>query len=140
MPDRSLRPETRNPVSVPALSARREAILLVDDDPAVRQLFAQALGRAGYRVHEARNGHEAITFFEQHGGAIDLLLTDVRMPFMGGLELARRLLVRRPSLKLICMSGYVGADDESLIGEEFLAKPFSRDALLEKVREVLDRR
>ncbi len=117
----------------------RETILLVEDEPAVRQLFAQALIRAGYRVHEARNGAEAIKVFDEHGDAIDLLLTDLRMPYMGGAELAQHLRGRRKTLKLICVSGYPGGADPEL-GSDFLAKPFSRDDLLAKVREVLDRR
>ena len=117
----------------------RETILLVEDEPAVRQLFAQALARAGYRVFEARNGQEAIKVFDQHGDAIDLLLTDMRMPYMGGAELAQHLRSRRLTLKLICISGYPGTVDPEFAAD-FLAKPFSRDDLLNKVREVLDRR
>lgn len=123
---------------VPA-PATREAILLVEDEPAVRQLFAQALTRAGYQVYEARNGQEAMKVFDQHGDAIDLLLTDLRMPYMGGVELAQQLRARRKTLKLICVSGYPGGA-ESELTSDFLAKPFSRDNLLAKVREVLDRR
>jgi two-component system cell cycle sensor histidine kinase/response regulator CckA len=123
----------------PAQADGRETILLVEDEPAVRQLFAQALSRAGYRVHEARNGQEAIKVFDQHGDSIDLLLTDMRMPYMGGGELAQHLRARRLTLKLICISGYPGTMDANL-SADFLAKPFSRDALLNKVREVLDRR
>ena len=117
----------------------RETILLVEDEPAVRQLFAQALTRAGYRVYEARNGQEALKVFDQHGDAIDLLLTDMRMPFMGGAELAQQLRARRASLKLLCVSGYANAPDSDLTAD-FLAKPFSRDDLLNKVREVLERK
>jgi two-component system, cell cycle sensor histidine kinase and response regulator CckA len=123
----------------PAPSAPRETILLVEDEPAVRQLFAQALIRAGYRVHEARNGQEALKLFDQHGDAIDLLLTDLRMPYMGGAELAKALRARRKTLKLICVSGYPGSG-ETEMPSDFLAKPFSREDLLAKVREVLDRR
>ena|SRR5687768_15020153 len=115
-----------------------ETILLVEDEPAVRQLFSLALSRAGYRVHEARNGQEALKVFDQHGESIDLLLTDMRMPYMGGAELARQLRSRRRTLKLLCISGYAGGS-ELEFSEEFLAKPFSRDELLKKVREVLDR-
>jgi two-component system cell cycle sensor histidine kinase/response regulator CckA len=115
----------------------REAILLVEDEPAVRQLFAQALIRAGYRVFEARNGQEALKVFDQHGDTIDMLLTDMRMPYMGGGELAQHLRARRVTLKLLCISGYPGHEATDL-GAEFLAKPFSRDDLLKKVREVLD--
>ena len=120
--------------SIPTL----ETILLVEDEPAVRQLFAQALSRAGYVVHEARNGQEAMKVFEQHGDSIDLLLTDMRMPYMTGAELAHQLRGRRRTLKLLCISGYPGQLDADL-ATDFLAKPFSREELLKKVREVLDR-
>jgi CheY-like chemotaxis protein len=83
---------------------QRETILRVEDEPAVRQLFSLASSRAGYRVHEARNGQEAMKMFDQHGEAIDLLLTDMRMPFMGGAELATQLRTRRKTLKLLCIS------------------------------------
>lgn len=116
----------------------RETILLVEDEPAVRQLFAQALVRAGYKVHEARNGQEALEVFDQHGDSVDLLLTDMRMPFMGGAELASQLRTRRGTLKLLCISGYAGGHELEFSGD-FLAKPFSRDQLLAKVREILDR-
>jgi len=115
-----------------------ETILLVEDEPAVRQLFAQALKRAGYSVYEARNGQEAMKVYDQHGDVIDMLLTDMRMPYMGGAELAHHLRGRRRSLKLLCISGYPGNLDAEL-AIDFLAKPFSRDDLLKKVREVLDR-
>ena len=117
----------------------RETILLVEDEPAVRQLFAHALARAGYRVYQARNGQEALKVFDEHGDAIDLLLTDIRMPYMGGIELAQHLRARRRTLKLLCVSGYPGPVTSDLTSD-FLAKPFSRDDLLAKVREVLDRR
>ena len=115
-----------------------ETILLVEDEPAVRQLFAQALTRAGYSVYEARNGQEAMKLFDEHGDSIDLVLTDMRMPYMGGAELAHHLRGRRRSLKLLCISGYPGNLDPEL-AIDFLAKPFSRDDLLKKVREILDR-
>lgn len=117
---------------------QRETILLVEDEPAVRQLFSVALSRAGYKVHEARNGQEALKVFDQHGDSVDLLLTDMRMPFMGGGELARQLRSRRRTLKLLCISGYAGGSELEFSGD-FLAKPFSRDELLAKVREILDR-
>ena len=122
------------PMTEPTL----ETILLVEDEPAVRQLFAQALKRAGYSVYEARNGQEAMKVFDQHGDVIDMLLTDMRMPYMGGAELAHHLRGRRRSLKLLCISGYPGNLDPEL-AIDFLAKPFSRDDLLKKVREVLDK-
>jgi two-component system, cell cycle sensor histidine kinase and response regulator CckA len=116
----------------------QETILLVEDEPAVRQLFATALTRAGYKVFEARNGEEAVKLFDQHSSAIDLLLTDMRMPYMGGAELAKELRGRKNDLKLICISGYPGSAATELT-TDFLAKPFSRDEMLRKVRDVLDR-
>jgi two-component system, cell cycle sensor histidine kinase and response regulator CckA len=116
----------------------QETILLVEDEPAVRQLFATALSRAGYAVLEARNGEEAVKVFDEHGAAIDLLLTDMRMPYMGGAELAHQLRERNKSLKLICISGYPGSLQTD-VATDFLAKPFSRDEMLKKVRDVLDR-
>src|SRR5947208_864979 len=107
----------------------RETILLVEDEPAVRQLFAQALMRAGYQVLEARNGQEAMKLFDQHGDQVDLLLTDLRMPYMGGAELAQQLRARRQTLKLICVSGYPSGGDTELTSD-FLSKPFSREDLL----------
>lgn len=138
-PSRVLRYVVGDAGRAEATTASREAILLVEDEPAVRQLFAQALSRAGYRVFEARNGEEAMKVFDQHGDAIDLLLTDMRMPYMSGAELAQNLRARRVSLKLLCISGYPGGLDDEFSGD-FLAKPFSREDLLKKVREVLDRR
>jgi two-component system cell cycle sensor histidine kinase/response regulator CckA len=135
-----IRTQKRQPEPLPELPHQPmgETILLVEDEPAVRQLFAIALGRAGYRVVEARNGQEATKVFDHHGDAIDLLLTDMRMPYMGGAELAQQLRSRRQSLKLICISGYPTTADPDL-NADFLAKPFSREELLSKVREVLDR-
>jgi two-component system NtrC family response regulator len=69
---------------------------------------------------------------------IDLLLTDMKMPYMGGADLARQLRERKDSLKLICISGYGGAA-ATAVASDFLAKPFSRDEMLKRVREVLDR-
>lgn len=125
-------------VQVPAEPFDGETILLVEDEPAVRQLFAMALTRAGYRVIEARNGQEAMKVFDHHGDSIDLLLTDMRMPYMGGAELAQHLRSRSESLKLRCISGYPTSADPALQAD-FLAKPFSKDELLSKVREVLER-
>jgi two-component system, cell cycle sensor histidine kinase and response regulator CckA len=117
----------------------RETILLVEDEPAVRRLFMLALTHAGYRVYPARNGQEALKLFDEHGDTIDLLLTDLKMPYMDGAELARHLRARRKTLKMIAISGYAGSADPQLTAD-FLAKPFSRHELLAKVREVLDRR
>jgi two-component system, cell cycle sensor histidine kinase and response regulator CckA len=116
----------------------QETILLVEDEPAVRQLFSMALSRAGYKVFEARNGEEAMKVFDQHSEAIDVVLTDVRMPYMNGAILAKQLRSRKEDLKMICISG-CGGSTAKAVASDFLAKPFSRDEMLKKVREVLDR-
>jgi DNA-binding response OmpR family regulator len=115
-----------------------ETILVVDDESAVRHLCAKALTRAGYRVHEACSGPDALRVFDECGETIDLLLTDMRMPHMSGSELARLLRLRRDTLKLLCVSGFPGVVDPEPV-MDFLFKPFSRDELLGKIREILQR-
>lgn len=113
----------------------KATILLVEDEPAVKGLFAQALRREGYTVHEARNGVEALEV-EKTIEHVDVLVTDVVMPYMKGPELARHLLAKQHDLKVIFVSGYVAPGD---LGphEALLQKPFVRQQLIEKVREVL---
>jgi two-component system, cell cycle sensor histidine kinase and response regulator CckA len=112
-----------------------ETILLVEDEPVVRQLFVTALTRAGYTVLEAANGDEGVAIFDRHAAAIDLLVTDIRMPHMTGDQLARKLRERRPNLKVIWISGN-GAPADS---QDYLTKPFSREEMLDKIHEVLSR-
>lgn len=115
-----------------------ETILLVEDEPAVRSLFAQALRQAGYRVLEARNGAEALDVFDMAGRDVDLLLTDLRMPFLSGGELASRLVERKPELRLLYISGYANRIELGP-NSALLQKPFVRADLLKAVRGVLDR-
>jgi len=123
--------------------AGTETILLVEDEPAVRALAARLLRSVGYTVVEARNGAQALEVCKQQDRAVDLLVTDVVMPQMGGPELAERLTPLHPEMKVLFMSGYT--DDAVLrhglleSGAAFLQKPFTRNALAAKVREVLDK-
>jgi two-component system, cell cycle sensor histidine kinase and response regulator CckA len=118
-----------------------ETILLVEDEDAVRSVAARVLGNQGYTVVQAANGEEALGRLDDLEGRIDLILTDVVMPDMGGLELAGRVRERRPDLKVLYMSGYAEGDKlQPKMNSEhsFLQKPFSAESLMLKVREVLD--
>jgi PAS domain S-box-containing protein len=119
-----------------------EKILLVEDEDAVRSVAARVLLNQGYTVIQARNGEEALTLLNQLDETIDLVLTDVVMPDMGGLALAEQIRIRSPGLKLVYMSGYSETDklQPGLRNFEtpFLQKPFSAENLVLKVREVLD--
>lgn len=119
-----------------------ETILLVDDEETVRRFGSRVLEKHGFQVLSAATGAEALSTAGSHGGTIDLLLTDVMMPEMNGCVLAERLLVQRPSLRVLFISGYaenVIAEHVALVGgSAFLGKPFKPKALVTKVREVLD--
>ena len=124
-----------------------ETVLVVDDEADVCELARDCLVAAGYSVLEARDGEEALRIAEGHTEPIHLLLTDVMMPRLNGVELAGRLTHRRPDMKVLYMSGFavVGAQTEQLSGpglqpgDPILPKPFSTEALIRKIREVLDR-
>jgi PAS domain S-box-containing protein len=119
-----------------------ETVLLVEDEDMVRNLLRDMLGQAGYTVLEARHGAEAVRVCEQYGAPIQLVVTDVVMPEMGGTELVNRLSRLRPQIKFLYISGYT---DDALIRQgvrreevSFLHKPFSREILTHKVRDILD--
>ncbi len=121
---------------------RGETVLLVEDEDAVRNLAQRLLERSNYHVVTAMNGVHALEVAEAHSGPIDLLLTDVIMPEMGGKDLAQRLYVTRPSVKVLYMSGYSGTTVHKAgvrdASQTYLQKPFRPSDLLRKVREVLD--
>jgi len=119
-----------------------EVILLAEDDEKVRNLVRDVLAAYGYRVLEAEDGSMTLSVSAHHEGPIHLLLTDVVMPKMSGRELADRLAESRPEIKVLYMSGYT---DESIVhhgvldaGIPFIQKPFEPEALVRKVRELLD--
>ncbi len=129
------------PAREQAVRGGHETILVVEDEPEVRQVLVQVLGGFGYRVHEALDGVVALEML-QHGLAADLVLTDVVMPRMGGMELCEAAREAAPSLRFLFSSGY--AEDSVHVGFIrkggifFLAKPYGIDALARKVREALD--
>jgi signal transduction histidine kinase/ActR/RegA family two-component response regulator len=118
-----------------------EVILLVEDEAAVRKLARKVLEKSGYVVIDARNGREALALCEAHQGPIDLLVTDVMMPELGGRELAEGALKLRPGMKVVFMSGHtqdVVLKEGVQRGTPFLQKPFTPTGLVQKVRETLD--
>jgi PAS domain S-box-containing protein len=121
-----------------------ESILLVEDDPSLRVLAVHMLESCGYSVLEASSGAAALEISRQQKVHIHLLLTDVVMPGMSGRVLAEQIIARSPHLVVLYMSGYtgqtVGAHGVLAEGSYFLPKPFTREALARKVRDVLDRR
>jgi len=126
-----------------AATGGSETILVVEDEDALRQFATRVLTLQGYTVLAAANGIEALALTVSHGGPIHLLLTDVVMPQMGGLELAARLLQGQSGLAVIYMSGYAEGDKlQPGIRDShvpFLQKPFSGESLILRVREALDR-
>jgi DNA-binding NtrC family response regulator len=112
-------------------------ILLVDDDDDVREYTANVLEDAGYDVRPAAHAEAALAVLRS-GETVDLMITDVVMPGVDGVELARRVQQVRPGLKVLFTTGYtrhIAADQ--LVGAEVLDKPFQRDSLLHAVHHVL---
>jgi len=126
-----------------ALPRGTETILLVEDDPALREMAADLLGRLGYKILTAANGIEALGLRQQKEiGHIDLLFTDVVMPHMSGKELSERVRALSPHTRILFSSAYTenaivhqGILD---VGVALLQKPFAPSALAKKVRDILD--
>jgi two-component system cell cycle sensor histidine kinase/response regulator CckA len=116
-----------------------ETILIADDEDGVRKLVFAVLATNGYTVIETKDGREALTAYEANRTRIDMVITDVVMPHMNGLELGDKLHSLSPKTKILYVSGYrdsvIGNSEQERI---FLHKPFTPDALLTKVREILD--
>ena len=132
-------PQKENLKSVPALSGG-ETVLIVEDRPEVRDYASETLRDYGYRVIEASNAEEALTLCQREADPIDLVLTDVMMPGLSGVELVIRLATLRPGIKALFMSGYsedVVRHRIKLEGSRFIQKPFGPDELAENIRAVL---
>jgi CheY-like chemotaxis protein len=115
-------------------------ILIAEDERALRRLSATVLGQAGYRTLEASDGQQALDMFTVHSRNIVMVVTDVVMPRVGGIELADRLRQTRPDLPILFVTGYVEQGDalhQSAAGGAVLLKPFSPDALLRAVSAAL---
>ena len=138
--------EASDPVAVHApieLAAMHShgTVLLVEDENAVREATKRMLRKFGFTVIEAKHGQDALVMWEQQGKSVDVVLTDVVMPIMGGAELARVLRERRPDLRVVFMSGYTqGTLELSSMDEaatRFLPKPFTADQLVGTLRELI---
>jgi DNA-binding response OmpR family regulator len=125
-----------------ASSAPQATILLVEDDPAVRRLTAQALEKEGYHLLLADDVGQAVEIAAHYHSAIHLLLTDVMLPSGNGIDLARAILAKRPHTPVLYMSGYQADDIRSVHGGGgpdggFLEKPFLPQAVIARVREMI---
>jgi len=130
-------PAAAKPVAIEAVPKDKTCVLLVDDEPAIRMLFASSLRRDGYHVIEAGNGLEAV---EAAKGAdrIDLVVTDVRMPKMDGVAMANALREAQPSIRIVFVSGYP-VDVEALGPNScMLSKPFLRADLMNAVHQLTE--
>jgi signal transduction histidine kinase/ActR/RegA family two-component response regulator len=141
-------PRAKGPVSVvtPERTQRGAergsgTILIAEDESGVRDLASQTLRAAGYTVLEAKDGEEALCVAENHEGTIHLLLTDVVMPKLSGVEIAERLRSKRPGMQVLLMSGYSeyshGNKQSTESSMQMLQKPFSLESLTTRVREIL---
>ncbi len=131
-------PESKN--AIEAAPRGSETILLAEDQDGIRDLVREFLQRKGYRVLFATDGEDALRIANEHKISVDLLLTDLVMPNVGGRDLAHRLRQSHPRVKVLFMSGYAepaisGGQDG---GAPVLQKPFLLDALAHKIRELLD--
>jgi PAS domain S-box-containing protein len=132
----------QEPAEEPADTTGSETVLVVEDEELVRAVIREILEDAGYTVLGARHGRQALELAAAYEGPIDLLVTDLVMPELGGRELAAELARARPSTGVIFMSGY---PDDAVVAHgvleadaSFLQKPFTHDELARKVRDVLD--
>jgi two-component system cell cycle sensor histidine kinase/response regulator CckA len=123
-------------------SAGAETVLLVEDENAVRALLRRVLRSKGYRVLEAERGDEALAICQSYREHIDLILTDIVMPQMSGQDLAHRAGRLHPEARLLYMTGYagnkIGSSELLEMGAQFIQKPFTADALAQKIRAVMD--
>lgn len=134
-------PTNREIPIIKARAPRTQTVLLVEDETPVREVAKLILERGGYRVLEAPTPEAAIRFCEEHPGPIHLMLTDVVMPRMNGVQLRDVAVERRPDLKVILMSGYPDASrGDAAVTEDdtpFIAKPFTPEKLKTLIRSVL---
>ena len=120
----------------------QDTILVADDDPLVRASICKALRRHGYEVLEAADGEEVLQVMQEYHEPVPLLISDDRMPELRGTELIAMLRDWYPRMRMLLISGYpaerVAEREELAMSTSFLAKPFTMDALVQRVNELLD--
>jgi CheY-like chemotaxis protein len=134
----------KTPKASSPVTTGSETVLLAEDQSSIRSVLREFLDSKGYKVLEAQNGSEALALAKRHPGAIDVLVTDVIMPQIRGLELAKRVTELHPDICVIFMSGY---SEDALFENQLLAdrnltliqKPFDLEELDQKIRESLSR-
>lgn len=118
----------------------KRGVLVVEDDKDLRLLFGLMLSAAHFEVYEAADGIAGLKALEDHPGAIDLVLTDLGLPGLGGVELISRVRAAQPTVKIIGTSGLGSGDVREMVlsagADEFFPKPFSMGAVIEKVRSM----
>lgn len=134
-------PTPKMPAHLASNRGGQKTVLLAEDEPTVRLMMKRVLERAGFQVMQASNGEEALAMARAHGSEIDILVTDVIMPGMGGGELSRVLRRERPGIRVLHVSGYTAGalrhHDVLQEGAAFLQKPFSPQTFLAKLQEVI---
>jgi PAS domain S-box-containing protein len=132
-------PDAPAPAAPRLSSPGHETILIAEDEPGVRRFVREVLAESGYKVLEAANGREAAEVASRHTGPIHLLLTDIVMPEMGGLDLAARIRQLNGGVAILYMSGYSERPLDASLRQDLIEKPFTRAVLLQRVREALKR-
>jgi CheY-like chemotaxis protein len=119
-------------------AGRGESVLLVEDEAHLREITRRVLVRGGYAVQAVADAEAALALIET-GGAPAVLVTDIELPGMGGIDCARKLRERDPGLRVLYISGMTADPrDRAMTGARFLAKPYSPEALMRAVRSVVD--
>jgi CheY-like chemotaxis protein len=135
-------PALAQPSSAPRPTAATGTVLVVEDEASVRRLTRRALEAAGFRVLEAEDGAQALRLAE--GALLDLVVTDIVMPGMSGVELAERIAPSHPGLPVLFVSGYADEAPEAhgakAAGRELLGKPFRPRQLVERARRLIEAR
>jgi two-component system, cell cycle sensor histidine kinase and response regulator CckA len=136
--------DSATPTSSPSVAKGTETLLFVEDDAMIRQIYTKYLRQRGYNVLEAQHGKEAFGVYENYTGHIDLMITDVVMPELNGRQLVDLVSLRHPQLKVLYISGFTkdAIVQRGILGAEmpFLEKPFGREELALRIRQLLDSR